>query len=273
MRRDDENLFAHFRARHILTTQCGSRFLGDSIHQCAIQTVHPRVIELRSDRTKYRHLIHLGFKQFVIPLELLAHVAQSIQSTALIELIQRNHIGKIEHIDLFQLRRCAIFRGHYVQSHIAVLGNHRIALTNSAGLHHDQIIARHLQNAHCIVYVRTQRQVGLTGCHRTHIHTVVVDAIHANTVAQQSTARFSFRWVDGNDGQFFLREIRQEPTHQLIHQATFARTAGTCDTQNGGFDRLGLIAQIIQNRFVLIGVIFCRRNQSRDIQFGLYASI
>ena len=153
MRRNDENLFAHLRARSILATQCGSCFLCDGIHQCAIQTVHPRVVELRSDRTKYRHLIHLGFEQFMIPLELLTHVAQSIQSTALIKLIQSHHIGKIEHIDLFQLRRCTIFWRHDVQSHIAVLGDHGIALTNSAGLHHDQIIARHLQNAHRIVYV------------------------------------------------------------------------------------------------------------------------
>ena len=153
VRRNDENLFAHLRARSILATQCGSRFLCDGIHQCAIQTIHPRIVELRSDRTKYRHLIHLGFKQFVVPLKLLTNVAQSIQSTALIKLIQSHHVGKIEHIDLFQLRRCPIFWRHYIQSYIAVLGNHGIALTNSTGLHHDQIIARHLQNAHRIVYV------------------------------------------------------------------------------------------------------------------------
>ena len=101
----------------------------------------------------------------------------------------------------------------------------------------------------------------------------MVDTIHANSIAQQGATCFSFRWVDGNDGQFFLGEIRQEPAHQLIHQTTFARTAGTGYSQNRGFDRLGLAAQIIQNCFVLIGVIFCRRYQSRDIQFGLYTSI
>ena len=154
-----------------------------------------------------------------------------------------------------------------------MLGNHGIALTDSTGLNHNQVVARHLQNAHSIVYVRTQRQVGLTGCHRTHINTIVVDAIHSDAIAQQGTACFSFRWVDGNDGQFFLGEIREEPSHQLIHQTTFARAAGTCDTQNGGFDRLGLAAQIVQHGLILIGVIFGRRNQSRDIQFGLYASI
>ena len=101
----------------------------------------------------------------------------------------------------------------------------------------------------------------------------MVDTIHSNTVAQQGTTCFSFRWVDGNDGQFLLREIREEPSHQLIHQTTFARAAGTCDTQNGGFDRHGLAAQIVQHFLILIGVIFGRRNQSRDIQFGLHASI
>ena len=89
----------------------------------------------------------------MVPLELLTHVAQSIQSPALIKLIQSHHIGKIEHIDLLQLRRCPIFGGHDVQSHIAVLGNHGIALTNSAGLHHNQIVPSHLQNTHGIVYV------------------------------------------------------------------------------------------------------------------------
>ena len=209
----------------------------------------------------------------MVPLELLTHVAQCIQSPALIKLIQRHHIGIIEHIDLLQLRSGPIFGRHYIQSHIAVFSDHGIALTDSAGLHHDQIITRHLQNAHSIVYVRTQRQVGLTGCHRTHVHTVVVDTIHSNAIAQQGTACFSFRWVDGNDGQLLLRKIREEPSHQLIHQTTFARAAGTCNAQNGGFDRLGLTAQIVQHGLILIGVIFSRRNQSRDVQFGLYARI
>ena len=153
VRRDDENFLAHLGARHILTAQGCTRFLGDGVHQCAIQTVHPRIVELRCDGAKHRHLIHLSFKQFVVPLELLTHITQCIQSPALIKLIQRHHVGKIEHIDLLQLRSCPIFGGHYIQSHIAVFGNHGIALTDTAGLHHNQVVPSHLQNAHRIVYV------------------------------------------------------------------------------------------------------------------------
>ena len=153
MRRDDEDFLAHLCARHILTTQGGSRFLGDGVHQCAIQTVHTGIVKLRCDGTEHRHLIHLRFKQFMVPLKLLPHVAQRIQSTAFVKLIQSHHVGIIEHIDFLQLRGRAIFGRHYIQSHITVLGNHRITLTDSTRLYHNQIVPGHFQNTHGIVYM------------------------------------------------------------------------------------------------------------------------
>ena len=59
---------------------------------------------------------HLGVRQLhaigMIAAPLLAHVAQRVFGAALLELVQHDHVGEVEHVDLLELARRAVFGGH-----------------------------------------------------------------------------------------------------------------------------------------------------------------
>ena len=119
----------------------------------------------------------------MISLVLFPHVAQRVHRATLVEFVQRHYIGKIQHINLLQLRRRTVFGRHHVQTRITMFGYLGITLTNSTGFHDNQIVTGHFQNRHRIIHMRTHGQIGLTGCHGTHINTRIVNRIHPNSIA------------------------------------------------------------------------------------------
>ncbi len=85
------------------------------MHDFPIQAVHARVVELRCDGANYGQIFVFRIPKLVVPFVLLFDIAHGIECTALVEFVDGNHVCKIEHIDFFQLRGRAIFRGHHVQ--------------------------------------------------------------------------------------------------------------------------------------------------------------
>ena len=120
----------------------------------------------------------------MVALVLLAHITQGIHSTPLVEFIQGDDVCEVQHIDLLQLRCCSVFRGHHIQAHIAVVNDLCIALSDAGCFQDDEIVTGGFQHRNCITHILTQCQVGLAGSQRTHIDPWVVDAVHADTVAQ-----------------------------------------------------------------------------------------
>ena len=81
----------------------------------------------------------LGVPEVVVALELLSHVADGIEAAALVKLVDGHDVGKVEHVDFFQLGSGAEFRCHDVQGHVAVVHDFRVALTDATRLEDDEV--------------------------------------------------------------------------------------------------------------------------------------
>ena len=81
--------------------QVSACFLDHFIHDHLVQGIHPWIIELRSNRSVNRHVIHIGIPQVMVALVLFADIAQCIECSAFVEFIQGNHVGKVQHVDFF----------------------------------------------------------------------------------------------------------------------------------------------------------------------------
>ena len=117
---------------------CRSSF-REQIHQHAKKLIRARIVELRGDGSNNGKLLVICIPQIMVALELLSHVADGIQGSALVKFVDGDYVGKIQHVDFLQLRRGPKFRRHDVQRHIAVVHDFRIALANSTGFEHNQI--------------------------------------------------------------------------------------------------------------------------------------
>ena len=95
----------------------------------------------------------------MVPLVLLFHIAQSIQRTTLVEFINGDQVGKIEHVDLFKLAGCAIFRGHDIERDIAVVNDLGIGLPDARSFNNHHVKSCHFSNIDGIAHIFRKRQV------------------------------------------------------------------------------------------------------------------
>ena len=75
---------------------------------------------------------------------LLAHVAQRVLGAALLELVEHDHVGEVEHVDLLELARRAVLAGHDVQRQVDQVDDLGVRLTDARGLDDDQVEAGEL---------------------------------------------------------------------------------------------------------------------------------
>ena len=80
----------------------------------------------------------------MIALPLLAHVAQAVLGAALLELVEHDHVGEVEHVDLLELARRAVVAGHHVQRQVDEVDDLGVRLADAGGLDDDQVEAREL---------------------------------------------------------------------------------------------------------------------------------
>ena len=105
---------------------------------------HAFVVELGGDGAEDRHLLGCRGKTFVVALNLLAHVPESIVSALAVELVDRHQVGEIQHVDLLELAGGAVFRRHGVNRQIDVGHDTGIALAYPRSLDQHQTITRGL---------------------------------------------------------------------------------------------------------------------------------
>ncbi len=134
---------AHIDCRQ-LARSCLQAALDQPGQQSLVQRGHAIVVEARCLRAEHRHLVRTPGKQFAIALVLLCHVAQRILCTLAVELVDRNEVGKVEHVDLFELRRRAEIRCHYIHAQVNMRHDCGVALADAGGLDNHQIEAGHL---------------------------------------------------------------------------------------------------------------------------------
>src|SRR5688572_16560299 len=165
-----------------MRSEFGSGFFGDAHHNRFVQTVHSRVVELRGDGAENRNIVVGSVPELVVALVLFFHVADSIEGAALVEFVQSNDVGEIQHIDLFQLRGRTVFRRHHVQAGIGMLDNFGVTLANAGRFQDDQVEVGGFYDVYGVLHVFAQSQVALSGGQGTHINPLVRNGIHPDTV-------------------------------------------------------------------------------------------
>ncbi len=106
------------------------------------QRVDPGVVELARDGREHRQRFRRRAELLAVARHLLAHVAQRVLGAALLELVQDDEVGEVQHVDLLELAGGAVVGGHDVQREVDEIHDLGVALPDARGLDHDQIEAR-----------------------------------------------------------------------------------------------------------------------------------
>ena len=208
---------------------------------------HPadaRIIELAGDRWVDRNIFIRRLECDVIALPLLANVTQRVLCAALVVFVEDNQIGKVEHVDFFELARCTVIAGHDVNREIDQVDDLTVALADARCLNNDKIETERLEEMNLVRQHLAGRKVLPSRCNRAHVDAFGAQRIHANTIAQQappvrrrvgSTAR----------PQSSFQERSQKTIQNFVGYAALAGTtgAGNADYRNFAGLYLPFLAQ------------------------------
>jgi hypothetical protein len=144
---------------------------------------------LRSDGRIDRHLVVLQLERGAVALPLLAHVAQCVFGAALVELVEHDQLGEVDHVDLFELARCAVVAGHHVDREVDEVDDLGIALADAGGFDHHEVVALPLQVRDDVLERGVRGDVLAARGHRAHEHARRAQGVHADAVAEQRSRR------------------------------------------------------------------------------------
>ena len=157
---------------------------------------------------------------------LFAHITQRVFGTALLELVEHDHVGEIEHVDFLELTGRAVFARHDVHRDIDQIGDLGIGLPDACGLDDDEIEVRQLQQANGVPECSARRTVLTARGERTHENVRRGERVHANAIAEQCSARATTGRIHRDDGDVAIRKMAHEPLQQLIVETRLAGAAG-----------------------------------------------
>ena len=133
-RGDDVNFLGEFMVIHPGLTLHFEPTTGfEQVHQSAKEAVHPRVVELTGDGAFDWHFRSGGVPEVVVTLNLFLHIPQGILSPSFIKFVHRDEVGKVQHINFFELGCGPVFRRHNIERNIAVINDFGIALADAGG--------------------------------------------------------------------------------------------------------------------------------------------
>ena len=265
IRRNDIFLLTHLGIGGEFGFPIDLRFFNHAFHQMSIQAIHTRIVELTGDGSENRQRFVVCLKQFSASFVLLSNVPQRIQGAALVELVQYDDVGKIDHVYLFQLGGRSEITGHHIHRNIHQIHNLRIRLADPRRFDDHQIVGRRPHDRNRFENRFAQGEVGLPRRKTPHIDPLVADGIHANPVAQQCAARLSFRGIHRNNGHRFVFKIMDETANQLVGKGTLARTPGARNTKYrnrlGSGKLFNFLAKGFKISIPALHGIFCKRDE------------
>ena len=109
------------------------------INQGVVQGGDPIVVKLGGNGAENRHIDRVLIKCFTVALDLFANIAHRIFAAAFFKFIDNHQVGKIQHIDFFQLGSGAEFTGHHIDRYIHQIGDAGIALSDSRCFSDNQV--------------------------------------------------------------------------------------------------------------------------------------
>ena len=108
-----------------------------------VQRGHAVVVEARRDRAEHRHRRRAAARTPRGCAGICLRTSRSASCGALaVELVDRDEVGEVEHVDLLELARGAELRRHHVQRHVDERHDRRVALADARGLDDDEVEAR-----------------------------------------------------------------------------------------------------------------------------------
>ncbi len=201
--------------------------------QALPQAIHARVGELAGHGGYDGQVFVWSVEHVAVAAYLLADGPQGIFTAALLKLVQHDKVGHVEHLDLFQLRVRAKFRGHHVEG---VVGHGRdgvAALTDAAGFAKDEVEADRLRHLDGAVEVVGNLRARAAAGQRAHEQVVVGQGVHADAVAQQGTAGALSCRVNAQQADLEVRIVAHDAQHQLVQEAGFSGTTGAGEPDDG----------------------------------------
>ena len=162
-----------------------------------------------------------------------AHVAQGVHAAATLELVDRDDVGEVEHVDLLELAGGAVLRRHDIEGDVGEVGDGAIALADPGSLDDDEVVGRGLEDGDDLGELVGHLAPTASG-ERAEVDAVAVERVHADAVTQEGAATLAAGRVDGHDGnpQLVLL-VDAEAPHQLIGERGLARATSAGDAQDG----------------------------------------
>jgi hypothetical protein len=194
---------------------------------------HARIVELARDGRVDRDVLVLQLERDAVALPLLAHVAQRVLGAALVELVEHDELGEVEHVDLLELARRAVVARHHVHRKVDEVDDLRITLADAGGFDDDEVVALPLEERDAVLEHDARRRVLAARRHRAHEHAMAAQRVHADAVAEQRAAGAATRRIDREHGNAHLRECLQEAQHEFVDDRGLAGAAGAGDADDG----------------------------------------
>ena len=120
----------------------------------------------------------------VVPLVLLADVAQRVEGPFLVRLVDGNHVGEVEHVDLLELGGCPVLGGHHIHRKVGEIDDLGVRLADTRGLQDHQVEPGRLHHVQRLADMRRQRQIRLAGRQRAHVGTGMGQRVHPDPIPE-----------------------------------------------------------------------------------------
>ena len=219
---------------------------GQRRQQRLIQRRHPGIIELRGHRAEHRHRLGGLIKSGAVALHLLGDLAVGIRRSAPVKLVDRDKIGEIQHVNFFQLARCAVFGGHDIQRQIHQFGHARITLPDPRRLDQHQIKTAELASGEHRRQAIRQPALAASGGNGAHEDVGMIYRVHTDAVAKQRAAASASGRINRQQRDAHaLRLTEPKSADQFIRERRLTRPAGTGDAEyRYVFQRCGGLMQL-----------------------------
>ena len=167
------------------------------------------------------------------PPPLSPHVPQGILPPALVELVEDDEIGEVEHVDLLELRGRPVLGGHHVEGEVGEVDHLGVALADPGRLDHHEVEAGSLEHRDGVAHDAREGEVRLAGRQRAHEDPGHLDRVHAEAVGQERPAGATARRIDEEHPDAAIRELPAEAAKDLVDQAALARPPRPGEADHG----------------------------------------
>ncbi len=209
------------------------------------------VVEAGGDGAEHRHVLGRVVEPLTVAHHLAAHGTQRVVGATTLELVDRHHIGEVEHVDLLELRGRAVLGRHHEQRDVGELGDRGVALADAGRLHDHEVGTPRRAGRDGVGQARRDLGGGVTRGQRPEVHVRRVDRVHADAVAEERTATAATGGVDRDDRDAELvLLVDAEAAHQLVGERRLARTPGAGDAEHGHTAADGGAAQLVARAVV-----------------------